>query len=383
MIYSKETNYNMLEVIKVQSKKELKQFIDFPHELYKEDKKYVPELYVSQKDIFNRNKYPFFKHSKAELFLAIENHKVVGRIVAIRNNNYIKFSGENIGFFGFFESIDDYRVAEILFNKTVEWIKEEGMEAIVGPENYTVNDSCGILTEGFDLPPVVGMPYNKSYYPNLFERYGFVKKTDMFAYHFPSNKTPENLKRHENIVAGKMRKLDIKIRPINMKNLDDEIRNFQKTYNLAFEKNWGFVPLTYEEFRYQANNLKKIADPEMVLFAEHKGEVIGFVVTLPDINQILIKIRKGRLFPLGLLKFLFYKKSITGCRISIMGITEKYRKMGIGALLYAKVFEITRRKNITGAEASYVMADNAVMNHNIKSIGGKVYKKYRIYEIVL
>ncbi len=373
----------MVEIIEVQSKKDLEQFIDFPHTLYKGDKDYVPDLYVSQKEIFNKKKYPFFKHSKAEFFLAIENHKVVGRIVAIRNNNYIKFSGKNIGFFGFFESINGYHVAESLFNKTTEWIREEGLEAVIGPENYTVNDSCGILIEGFNLPPVVGMPYNKQYYPDFFERYGFVKKIDMVAYHFPSNKTPENLKRHESIAEEMTKKSVIKIRPFDMKNIELEIKNFHKVYNSAFEKNWGFVPLTYEEFRCLANNLKKIADSEMVLFAEHKREIIGFVCTLPDINQIMIKIKKGRLFPFGLLKLLYYKNRINGCRISVMGIVEKYRKMGIGALLYAQVFEMTRRKNITWAEASYVMEDNKIMNSNMKSIGGRIYKKYRIYELVL
>jgi GNAT superfamily N-acetyltransferase len=370
----------MVEVIKVQSKKELKKFIDFPHTLYKGDKNYVPELYVSQKDIFSKKKYPFFKHSKADLFLAIKNNKVAGRIVAIRNNNYIKFSGENIGFFGFFESINDYQVTESLFNKVVEWIKEEGLEAVVGPENYTVNDSCGILTEGFNLPPVVGMPYNKQYYPDFFERYGFVKKIDMVAYHFSSNKTPETLIRHESIAEEIIKKSGVKIRPIDMKNIGSEIKKFQNAYNSAFEKNWGFVPLTYEEFRHQAKNLKKIADPDMVLLAEHNGDIIGFVCTLPDINQVMIKIRKGRLFPFGLLRFLYYKNKINGCRISIMGTTEKYRKMGIGALLYAKVFEMARRKNINWAEASYVMEDNKIMNSNMQNIGGRIYKKYRIYE---
>ena len=205
----------------------------------------------------------------------------------------------------------------------------------------------------------------------------------MVAYHFPSNQTPENLKRHIKIAEETIKKSGIKIRPIDMKNLGTEIKHFQKAYNSAFERNWGFVPLTYEEFRHQANNLKKIADPEMVLLAELKGEIIGFVCALPDINQILIKIRKGRLFPFGLLKFLYYKNKINGCRISIMGTTEKYRKLGIGAMLYAKVFEMTRRKNITWAEASYVMEDNKIMNSNMQNIGGRIYKKYRIYELVL
>lgn len=373
----------MTEVIRVQSKKDLKRFIDLPHQIYRGDRNYVPELYTAQKELFDKTKYPFFRHSEAEFFLAVRGGKAVGRIVAIRNNNYISFTDREEGFFGFFETVDDYGVAEALFAAAAGWLKDNGLKACIGPENYTVNDSCGILTEGFDLPPVVGMPYNKPTYPGYFERYGFAKKIDMAAYHFHSNKTPVSLQEHEKAAGKMLLQSGIRIRPFDMKNLEAEILKFNKAYNSAFEKNWGFVPMTHEEFSYQAKNLKKIADPGMVLLAEHNDEIIGFVITIPDVNQVLIRIRNGRLFPFGLLKFLYYKNRINGCRISIMGVSGNYRKMGLGALLYAKVFEMTRKKNITWAEASYVMEDNAVMNRNMQSIGGRIYKKYRIYELAL
>ena len=370
----------MVDIVEVKSRKDLKRFIDFPHKLYSGDKNYVPELYVVQKALFNKKKYPFFRHSKATFYLGIKDHKVAGRIVAIRNNNYIKFSGEPIGFFGFFDAINDYEVAEALLSTTAEWLKQEGCHSMVGPENYTVNDSCGILTEGFEFPPVIGMPYNKPYYSELLEKFGLTKKINLVAYHFPSNKTPPNLQKNLLIAEKMIRDSGIVVRPIDMKNLDREIVKFRDAYNEAFSNNWGFVPMTLEEFSYQAKNLKKVADPEMVLIAERKNEIIGFVITLPNINQTLIKIKNGRLFPTGLLKLLYYKNKIDGCRISILGIAEQYREMGIAAYLYAKVFEMTRKKNISWAEASYVMEDNKIMNRNMKSIGGRIYKRYCIYE---
>ena len=148
----------MVKILKVEHDNELKKFIDFPHTLYENDPNYVPELYISQKAMFNKNKYPFFEHSKAAFLLAYKGDKVVGRIVVIRNNNHINFTGEKCGFFGFFESIEDYQVAKALIEKAINWLKEEGLSSIVGPANYTTNDSCGFLTKGFDQPPAAASP---------------------------------------------------------------------------------------------------------------------------------------------------------------------------------------------------------------------------------
>ena len=370
----------MIEIIKVKNKKELKRFIDFPHTLYKGVKQYVPELFGEQKKLFNQEKNPFFKHSKADFFIAYKDGVVSGRIVAIKNNNYIKYHVEKTGFFGFFECINDEEVADALFKTAYEWVRAEGVEKLVGPENYTINESCGILTEGFEYPPVLGMPYNLSYYKELYENFGFRIAMNLSAYRLSSLQIPSFAKRSMRISERQLVRNKITIRPINMKDFDAEIGRFHKIYNASFKENWGFVPLTEDEFRFQADGLKQIADPELVLFAEKDGEVIGFITTLPDYNQLFIKIKRGRLFPIGIFTFLLNRKKIDGCRVSIIGIKDEFRKLGIAPVLYGRIFEASHRKKLYMGEASYVMENNKVMRKNIEAIGGEVYKKYELYE---
>lgn len=370
----------MIEIKKVANKRDLKRFIDLPHELNKGIKQYVPELFIEQKKLFNKNKNPFFKHSSADFFLAFQNRKVVGRIVAIKNENYIEFSGNNYGFFGFFECVNDQSVANALFETAYSWLKDNGLEKMIGPENYTVNESCGILTQGFEFPPAIGMPYNQEYYKKLYEGFGFKTCKKLCAYSMNSENIPPQVYKLKKMGEKQLKKLGILIRPINMKDFDNEIEKFYKIYNSSFNDNWGFVPLTKKEFRFQADGLKDIAIPDIVLFAEKDEEVIGFILTLPDYNQVFIKIKRGRLFPFGLINLLKYKRKIDACRISVMGIKKEYRRMGIAPVLYAGIFESTHNKKIYKGEASYVMDDNRVMSKNIEFLDGKINKRYEIFE---
>jgi ribosomal protein S18 acetylase RimI-like enzyme len=370
----------MIEIIEVKSKRELRRFIHFPNILYRDDPYYVPELYISLKTMFDRNKYPFFVHSKVDFFLAYKANQVAGRIALIRNNNHILYSGEKCGFFGFFESINDFNVAQALLDSAVNWIKNEGLESIIGPENFTTNDSCGFLTEGFDNPPVFMMPYNKPYYVEFFESYGFKKKIDLVSYFLPSNQTPLNIASYIQNVEVKLKRNSILIRTIDYKVFDEEIRRFREIYNHTYRNNWGFVPLNEDEFRFQAKELKKIAKPGSVILAEKEKNTVAFVCAVPDFNQILIKVKNGRLFPFGFIKLLIYRKKITNLRILILGVHDEYRNSGIDALLYSKLFEYARKSNILTAEAGYVMENNVRMNSILKKLGGQIIKRYRLLE---
>ena len=370
----------MIEISEVKSKSDFKRFIQFPNILYRNDQNYVPELYISQKTMFDRKKYPFFTHSKVDFFLAYKAKQVAGRIAMIRNNNHIIYTGEKCGFFGFFESINDFDVAESLLDKAVSWVRNEGLESLIGPENFTTNDSCGFLTEGFDTPPVFMMPYNKTYYIGFFELYGFKKKLDLVSYLLPSNQTPERIAPLLQKIEEKTGENSILIRPINFKKFDEEIRKFREIYNYAYKKNWGFVPLTEDEFRFQANDLRKIADPGSVIIAEKDNKIIAFLCAVPDINQILIKVKNGRLLPFGFIKLLFCQKRITNMRILILGLHDKFRNSGIDALLYSKLFEYCRNSNIKTAEAGYVMENNLRMNSILIKLGGQIIRKYRLFE---
>lgn len=372
----------MIEICEVKSKKGFKSFIQLPNLIYKDDPNYVPELFVTQKAMFDRNKNPFFNHSKVDFFLAYKTKQIVGRIALIRNNNHIFHSGEKSGFFGFFDSIDDYNVAKALLDKATVWLNDEGLTSIIGPENFTTNDSCGTLISGFDSPPVVMMPYNKHYYNDFLERYGFVKEMDLSSYYLMDEKTLKSpsqeivLKR----INDNLRASGITIRNINFKILDEEIRALREVYNQSNKDNWGFLPLAEDEFRLMALQLKQFVPKKMILIVEKEKRQIGFIVAIPDLNQVLIHIKSGKLWPIGILKFLWYKRKINNARILILGVLDEFRNKGIDMILYKKIQENLVNMGICKAEACYVMEDNLKMNSIMKKIGGRSLKKYRIYK---
>lgn len=371
----------LIQIEKVESDKALKQFIDFPHDLYADDPNYVPELFMAQEALLNRKKSPFFLHSTAEYFLARSPEgKIVGRVAAIRNENYITFTGEKAGFFGFFDVINDYNVAKTLLDTAVDWLRQQGLDQVLGPANFSTNETCGILIENFDEPPYVLTTYNHPYYADFMERYGFVKNTDLLSYEFfPKNLTPE-LQTLSDRLEKRLTQNGITIRTIDMKRFDQEVDNFLPIYNASWDKNLGFVPMTEAEVRQMGKDLKMALDPDFVFFAEKDGKTIGMALTIPNLNEIFIKIRRGRLFPTGVFKFLFGRKSIKTVRIVALGVLPEYRRIGLDVCLYVRSYQTAMRKKIQRAEASWILEDNDLMNRALLQIHGKVYRKHRIYE---
>jgi len=367
--------------VKEISFREVKKFIDFPHDLYKGDSHYVPELYISQAKLFNRKKNPFFQHSDVALFLAYKEGKIVGRIAAIDNGGYKKFTGNHDGFFGFFDVIDDYSVAEALVQAAEGWCKQRGLSTMVGPVNFSTNDTCGMLIDSYDVPPVILMTYNKKYYNDFLERLGFRKKMDLLAYRIG---TKENMNQRviamRPLLENRLKRDGIAIRKFNMKNFKSEVEKLHEVYNAAWERNWGFVPMTKEEFSFAASDMKAIVDTDFAYVAEHNGKAIGFALTVPNLNEVTINIQRGRLFPTGLFKLLMNQKKVKSVRIITLGVIEGYRKAGIDACFYALNLEAAAKKGIEYGEASWILENNDLMNKALLNIGGKVYKKYRIYE---
>lgn len=371
----------MKKTVRVENNKQLKQFIDFPHELYKNDPNYVPELFIAQRDLLT--KHPFLKHSEIVLFLALEDKKVVGRIAAILNNNHNSFNGSKDGFFGFFDTINDPEVARLLFGEAEKWLRSKNLTTVIGPVNPSTNETCGLLINGFDSPPVAMMTYNFPYYPDLIEQNGYKKKTDLLAYDFDMNDFNDKPFRLMEGFRKRLAEKGITIRRGNMKNFDQEVSGVKAAYNLAWDKNLGFVPMTDEEFKYMAKDMKMILDKDFLLVAEHEGKIIGFALCIPDINKIQIHIKKGRLLPTGIFKLLLGRKKIKGIRIIALGIVEEYRKMGIEAVFYGIIMQKAVEKGIEHTEASWILEDNELMNRAILHIKGRPYKKYRIYEKIL
>lgn len=363
-------------------------FIDLPWKIYGEDPNWVPPLRIAVKDLLDVRKNPFFKHAFMHPVLAFRGDECVGRIVGVVDENHNKFHSEKTAFFGFFESIDDQAVADLLLDEVAKWSRSKGMETLRGPMNPSTNHECGLLVEGFNDPPSVMMTYNPPYYGPLLEKWGLAKSKDLLAYNVDGRtaKFSDRLLAHaEKLKKGKT----VSFRPINMKDFDREIERILEIYNDAWEKNWGFVPMDEEEFRHMAKDMKAILDPELLLIAEVRGEPAAFALTLPDVNQAIRKVRDGKLFPTGLLKLLWNtkgpgkRKTINRCRILTLGIKQAYREYGIGPLLYAEYYRRGPALGYPVGEASWILEDNRAMNKALKHMCGERTKVYRIYDKAL
>lgn len=371
-------NFKITEVITESDKKK---FIEFPYVFYRSYSNWVEPLRFDVKNNLDEKKNPFYKHSKIKLWLAEKNGVVVGRIAGIINDNHNKFYNDKTGFFGFFECINDKEIANSLFAKAEEFVKSHGMNVLRGPVNPSTNDECGLLIDGFDSPPVMLMPYNPEYYISLYENYGLVKAKDLLAFWISKDvikdeKMMDKLNRISDMI---IKRENLTFRNVNMKDFKNEVQKVREVYNNAWQDNWGFVPMTEEEFKFIAANLKLAVDPDFVEFAELNGEPIGFSLAIPDIN-LAIKGLNGKLFPFGIFKFLANKKKINKLRVIIMGIKKEFHKKGIDAVLYRDVIKMGNKKNYLGAEISWVLEDNFAMKQTSEKLGGEVYKTYRIYD---
>lgn len=365
----------------VETKSDLMKFIRLPWRIYEDDPHWVAPLLVERKKFLDKKKNPFFEHAEVVFYLAQRNGKAVGRIAGIVNHNHIKYHQEKVGFFGLFECVDDFGVAKALLDKVRDWLKSKGMEIMRGPANFSSNEEWGFLLEGFDSRPVIMMTYNPPYYLDFVARYDMVKAKDLYAYFIDKSlPTPQRMVR----MAESIRKRqNMRIRNIDMKEFQKEIKLIKQIYNSAWSKNWGFVPMTDEEFDHLAKNLKQIVDPHMIFIAEVDGRPAGFSLALPDFNQVLARLN-GRLFPFGILKLLWHSKirnKIDGVRVITMGVTPEFQKRGIDTVFYVQSYNVGVKRGYTWAEMSWVLEDNTLMNRVLKLLGAKLYKKYRIYEI--
>ncbi len=367
----------MTEIIEVKTPRDLDDFIRLPFLLYSEDPLFAPPLNIDMRERLSQ-KNPFFLHAKAKYFLAKENGKPSGRIAAIINYEHNKFYKDRVGFFGFFESLNDYAVASSLLDKVSERLREEGMDRIRGPMNFSTNEECGFLIEGFNAPPLLMTPYNPPYYSDLMEKYGMEKAKDLYAYICD---IPEELPEKILRVAEIAEKRGIRVRPINKKRFYLEMDIFRDVYNSAWEKNWGFIPLTEEETRHIAKNLKSVVLPELTLVAEKGNEPIGFMGLLPDFNFVLKKM-KGKLNPVTITKAIYFSKKIKDLRLLLLGIKEKYRNKGVDALLFREGFINVKEKykRFKRVEFSWILEDNIPVQRLVEMIGAQLYKKYRVYE---
>jgi hypothetical protein len=370
----------VIRIRKVENEQDRMKFIKLPWSIYKGDPFWVPPLIFDVRKNLDPAKNPFFKHAEVALFIAEKDGIDVGRIAAIKNDNHNNFHKDKAGFFGFFETIDDEEVSDLLLDEACKWVKDKGFDEILGPVNPSTNDECGLLVDGFDSYPVFLMTYNPRHYESKITGFGFEKAKDLYAYYIPSEvindaKLMAKLERMSDLIK---KRSDVSTHKLDMKNLTSEVRKIEEIYNSAWESNWGFVPITTAEFDYLAESLKMIVDPDLVMFAEVGGVPAGFTLSLPDFNQVLKKMN-GRLLPFGFLKILMGKKKIDFLRVIIMGVKPEFQKKAIDSVFYLETIKNGNKNGYTGAEISWVLEDNMPMRMTAEKLGARIYKTYRIF----
>jgi GNAT superfamily N-acetyltransferase len=352
-----------------------REFLRLPYQLHRDDPFWVPPLLREEQERFSPAN-PFFQHAEMKLFLARSGRSAVGRVAAIVNHRHVETWGERAGFFGAFACTADGRVASALLEAAGGWLKSRGMEILRGPMDFSTNEACGFLTEGFDSPPFLLMPYNPPAYLPLMEACGLAKAKDLLAYIVD---IPDGLPDRIARVASAARERGVRIRPVDLRAFEADLELIRQIYNDAWQHNWGFIPLTEAEMAFTARQIRPLVVPDLALLAEAGGEPVGFFLCLPDYNQVLRRL-KGRLGPLGLLKALWFARRITDMRAMVFGIRPAFQRKGIDALLLEKAFEGARRHGFRRCEFSWILEDNVMMRRAAEFWGARPYKRYRIYE---
>jgi GNAT superfamily N-acetyltransferase len=371
-----------VEIHEVRSNRDLKRFIKLPFRLYKDAPNWVPPLNYERKRHLDRKKNPFFEHAEAEYFLAVRDGEVVGRISAHVDHRLNEFQDNDWGLFGFFEAEDDQEVADALFKAAEDWNRARGRDRIVGPFDFSTNHECGLLVDGYDLKPQVLEFWHHPYYQGLIENAGLGKVMDLYKWHLQIEDREKILPVIFELAEKVESEHGIKVRRMRKKDFEDEVRRFMEVYNEAWEKNWAFVPLTDNELRDYARQLKPLLDERWAWIAEHDGEVAGAALTLLDWNEVLIDMN-GRLFPLGWWKFLRGRNKIRHVRVFALGVKRKYQHTGTAAKFYVEHFDEAERNIVKSGEMGWILEVNKAMNRGMEAMGGRIVKRYRLYEKLL
>lgn len=360
-----------------ESSDDRKGFINFSYTHYKEDEFWVAPLRVEQNKLIDTEKNPFFREAEIVLFNAFHNDQPAGRIAAVIDHRYNRYHQEKTGFFGFFECIERQSTADLLFKVAEDWLRERGMVRVMGPASPGMMDEIGVLVEGFDKYPTLLMPYSKPYYNSLITGAGYQKEMDLLAYLVTQDSVDrERAERAVKIVKSRLP--GINIRPVNMRKIKKEVVIVRDIFNSAWKNNWGFIPLSKEEFDELAKNFKQLIDTDFAHIAEIDGKPVAFSIAFPDYNQIFKKMN-GRLFPFGLLKILWYKRKISKLRTALMGVLPEYHGRGIDVLLHREAIENGLKRGVYSSEVGWILEDNIHMIRVAEKMGGTLDKRYRMY----
>ncbi len=370
-----------LRIVRARSKRAVEEFVEFPYRLHAAEAHWVPPLRRDVRVLLDRMRHPFHEHAQVEYFLARQGGKTVGRIAAVENHAHNMAHDERVGFFGFFETIDDTEVVRALLGAAERWCRERGLEAMRGPCSFSTNEECGLLVENYDSMPCLMMCYHPPYYKDRIEENGYTRAEDLLCFWI---RVDGFTNRVERIADAATRRLErggktLTMRTLDVQRWDDELALVKRLYNKAWEKNWGFVPMTEREMNFVAKELRPIIEPELVYFAELDGEPVGFTLAMPDYNVVLQHMN-GRLGPKEILLALMLRKNIKHLRLLMMGMLPEYRNRGIDLLMCREAAARARKLSLEGGELGWVLDRNEPMKHAIEACGGRMYRKYRIYE---
>lgn len=362
------------------NRRDLQAFIDLPYQLYQYDKCWIPPLRSEQKTQYNAAKNPMLKHCTYALFLARQNGGVIGRISAFVDHLALEHWQQPIGLFGSFECINDNATAHGLLSAARDWLRMQGMHVMRGPWSFA-SQEWGLVVEGFEPEPVILAPYNPAYYNELLSAFGMVKANDLLVYVIDAREgytVPERIL----LLTDKVRqRYKVRVRPVNMRRLEEDVVTITRLANESISDNWGFYPVTDEEARAMARDMKQIVHPRAILIAEEEssGRPIGFAMSLPDVN-LLLKGLNGRLFPFGWLKLLLGLPRLTQYRMWALGVIPEYQGRAIDTLLYQAMHEAIYSDRLR-LEINYVLEDNDRMNNALHKLGVKPLRRYRVYEL--
>lgn len=354
----------------------------FVNRIHAPSEHWVPPLLMDRRDYLTPKTNPFFDHASGGFWIARKDGQDLGRIAAIRDEDYIKFHGEETGYYGMFECIDDPALAQALIAKADEWLAKHGCTKAIGPLELSTNYMAGALVEGFDRDPGINMPYNPPYYDRLLSDCGLTKAKDLYYWCLDATEPPPE--RITRIAERIKKKAALNVRKMEMSKWDREVGICLDIYNEAWENNWGFVPVSEKEFRHIAKDLKMVIKDDLGVVAEVNGEPVAFVLSIQDVNPSMKKI-DGKLFPTGIFRLLWDlviqpKKNITGGRLILMGIREKYRGWGIDTVMMLECLKAAKRHGLHRGEIGWTLEDNFKVNRAIEHMGGERVATHRVYE---
>jgi hypothetical protein len=376
-----------LEIRAVENKKDRETFLHVPWALgMREDPNWVPPLLDDYRRLLDPKKSPYLKHGEVRCFLALHDGQPAGRISAQIDADFDKQWPEEKGvaFFGFFESKDDPAVARALFDKAAEWARSRGRTRLRGPFTLDSKGETGVLIEGFETPPRIGMPHNRPYVGPLIESAGFGKAKDFYSWWYTPGQIDE---RTQKIAARTLALPNVKVRPMDLSNFRREVDIVRDIYNSAWSQNWGFTPFTSAELEIIATEYKMFVDTEIALIAEVDGKPAAMCFAIPDVNE-MVKDFDGELMkrPLNLLRLLWRLRfnRPKHARLILLGVKEEYRashKYGtLAAVLYVEVARRGAARGYRGGELGWTLEDNVMINRGIERMGARKYKTYRVYE---